>query len=779
MRAVVLLVLLVAVLASTTAAQSCRKCAGAANASMLTFPANVGTVFNPFTAAELDAIAAYVRTKLKLLDEIPSDGVMGNYLYSVDWMADEKARVLGTIDQGRTYAGRYAKAVVFYLATEKDACVTEYRVGPIARFPIATSVAVTALRWPGNYRHTTKLPATMRPTISTDYVLMENVVAAAMTELANLTMVSYGVSYEDKDFYWTDSAPRGYTNMTRQTWIWFVWAREGMFALPIGLNMLIDHKPLDPTKWSVLELSYGGQGPFKSVAALAGAFNRGTLAITKYAKPAKPSTSSPLFSSMRRRGASRPLESNPMPRVVQEGGARFAVSGRQVKWSSWDLHIGFELIAGIRFNDIRFRNERIVYELALQDAYASYSGASVVQALSQYSDAGWGMGWTGRQLVIGVDCPSFATLMSTEFFVGGVAGSNVNNICIWEQPDNIAIMRHYDFDFYGGSGGYTSVAAVPRTTLVIRTTSTVYNYDYYYNYIFYADGTIKVEALASGYLQAELNPRTATLRNAEMSFQSVVNSFTSGNLHDHIFNYKIDLDVQGMRNSLMAKKIKVRTYNIPWNFDGKLTRMKYVEHTTVAREGVHSWYNDDSRTPVSFMICNETRKNKWGAMRGYGIHLGSPFRQLIDVAPWMPSQQWTKYNVAVTRRRDSEPKSGYPLYDMQAPANPILNFDSLLNGESLRNEDLVAWVSIGNHHIPSAEDIPVTTTAHTALHFLIKPMNYFDESPVTDLNTRFYKTGNMFKDTTALSVNTANTAPSTRCVDDKANVMFTDSPTTG
>ena len=89
----------------------------------------------------------------------------------------------------------------------------------------------------------------------------------------------------------------------------------------------------------------------------------------------------------------------------------------QVHWLSWDFHIGHTILAGIYLNDIRFRNERIVYELALQatssfiravyasimklhipsvllemlhsyysyccmqDAWASYSGAQPIQAM--------------------------------------------------------------------------------------------------------------------------------------------------------------------------------------------------------------------------------------------------------------------------------------------------------------------------------------------------------------------------------------------------------------
>lgn len=710
-------------------------------------------------------IAAHVKAKLALLESIPSDTLIGDYLYGVDFLPDAKSNVLRSIDGGQAYAGRYAKAVVFHLQNEATARVVEYKIGPIKAFPLGSSVPVAAMRLPGNYARSTSLPATMRPTIDTEFVLMGEVVAAAMGQLTNLTRVSYGTTYEQGDMTWTDSAPRGFTKATRQTWIWLMWSREGMYALPMGLSMLIDHKSLDASAWRVLQLSYNGQGPFNSVAALADAFNSGKLSILNYPAPPSGTPAAPLWSSMRRRGNVRPLETLEPPKTINPGGLRYVVQGRQVAWLSWTMHLGHELIAGLKFNDIRFRGQRIVYELALQDAYASYSGASAIQSLSQYNDAGWGMGWSAKQLIPGVDCPAHATMVDMHFFAKGSVGTARRSICIWEQPDNIPIMRHYDKDWEGGSG-YSFAAGMPRTALVVRTTSNVFNYDYYYSYIFYPEGTIKVEATASGYLQAELNPSTAALRGAEAKFHSPVRKFTSGSLHDHLFSYKVDLDVLGQRNSLMRKEIKVGTFAVPWNFDGKLSKMKYVDTVKVLAEGPLSWMNVDPARPVTLAFVNETRTNSWGQVRSYGFQLGATATQLLDDSvAWMPSQQWTKYNIAVTQRKESEAKSGYPLYDMQAPQDAVVNFDSYLNGESLVNQDLVAWVMIGNIHIPTSEDIPATTTAHTSLSFLIRPMNYFDESPAIDLTRRFHKTGNLYPATTATNIDTVNTPLSARCFD--------------
>ena len=51
------------------------------------------------------------------------------------------------------------------------------------------------------------------------------------------------------------------------------------------------------------------------------------------------------------------------------------------------------------------------------------------------------------------------------------------------------------------------------------------------------------------------------------------------------------------------------------------------------------------------------------------------------------------------------------------------------NDENIRDEDLVAWVSIGGFHIPHSEDIPNTATAGNTFGFYIRPFNFFDEDP--------------------------------------------------
>ena len=52
-----------------------------------------------------------------------------------------------------------------------------------------------------------------------------------------------------------------------------------------------------------------------------------------------------------------------------------------------------------------------------------------------------------------------------------------------------------------------------------------------------------------------------------------------------------------------------------------------------------------------------------------------------------------------------------------------------MDNDSIVNEDLVAWVTIGMMNVSHSEDLPNTATAANSANFFIRPFNYFDEDP--------------------------------------------------
>ena len=141
-------------------------------------------------------------------------------------------------------------------------------------------------------------------------------------------------------------------------------------------------------------------------------------------------------------------------------------------------------------------------------------------------------------------------------------------------------------------------------------------------------------------------------------------------------------------------------------------------------------------TPTSVVMTasGAANVNAAGSQRGYKINVKNYAYLLYPQNyPPMNAVQWARQQVAVSAYHDLERFSSMGVYDQQTPADPCLKFlDYLNNNESLVDADLVAWVTIGGHHIPTAEDAPTTATPGHRISFLLQPYNFFDADPSMD-----------------------------------------------
>lgn len=96
-----------------------------------------------------------------------------------------------------------------------------------------------------------------------------------------------------------------------------------------------------------------------------------------------------------------------------------------------------------------------------------------------------------------------------------------------------------------------------------------------------------------------------------------------GTLHDHVINFKVDLDVVNEKNSFLVRTTEVRDFAHPWLDEdwGPTTRQQVIKSRYVETE-------DDSRVNYpanfrgAFLVVNKDEQNAWGVPRGYGIFPG-------------------------------------------------------------------------------------------------------------------------------------------------------------
>lgn len=93
----------------------------------------------------------------------------------------------------------------------------------------------------------------------------------------------------------------------------------------------------------------------------------------------------------------------------------------------------------------------------------------------------------------------------------------------------------------------TYVSATKNIEFVVRAVSTVGNYDYLFEYSFHYDGSISITCRASGYIQG-------AFWSGDGDYGYHIYDNLSGSMHDHVLNYKLDLDIKGQKNSVMQSQ---------------------------------------------------------------------------------------------------------------------------------------------------------------------------------------------------------------------------------
>lgn len=258
--------------------------------------------------------------------------------------------------------------------------------------------------------------------------------------------------------------------------------------------------------------------------------------------------------------------------------------------------------------------------------------------------------------------------------------------------------------------------------LTVRSISTVGNYDYLFDYTFYVDGTIEVRLSASGYLQG------GYWESKQTGYGARIREQTMGSLHDHAIHYKVDLDIAGTENSLLETTTSVEQVSQPWYDDdwGNTVLQQHIVHRYIATED-EALLKYPKNFQGGYSIMNRNATNAWGNARGYAVHAGvNPIHNtVVGSKRLLKNANWAQYNLAVSQRKETEPTSS-SMWNMNLPGKPTVDFHRFFDSESLDQEDLVAWITVGTHHLPQAEDVPNTKSVTATSSFFLTPLNYFD-----------------------------------------------------
>ncbi|KAJ3611180.1 hypothetical protein NHX12_021196 [Muraenolepis orangiensis] len=668
------------------------------------------SMFADLSVRELKSVRGYLHKLPELgLTDARSKTLKKNNIFLIELHLPRKHEALKSLDRGQAKPSREARVVVIF-GNQAKPNVTEYIVGPLP-FPKIHRVKT--------FKKDKLIPFASRPVTISEYAHLRQMLGKISTKAHKLLFeTSGGFSFtncSNRCLTFTDIGPRGLTAGDRRSWIMLQKKVEGYFMHPIGFEVLINHRNLDPKKWAVEKVWYNGQY-FDSLEELVRKYDNGELEKVQLPEH----DDKDLFSTYIPRGQSNSATDIHGPKFVQPQGPRYHIDGNFIEYSGWSFAYRMRSSAGLQIFDLRFNGERIAYEISLQEAIAFYAGDTPVAMQTKFIDSGWAMGTSTYELAPGIDCPEIATFVDLYHYYDTDNPVRFKNaLCIFELNTGIPLRRHFNTNYMGG---YNFYGGLENTVLVVRTTSTVYNYDYIWDFMFYQNGVMESKVSATGYIHA-----TFFTPNG-LNYGTKVYNHVLGNLHTHLLHYKVDLDVSGRENSFESIDLKYVNFTNPWSPKDRVVQPKL--HRTQHPTERSAAFRFGKKMPRYFHFYNPNEKNKWGHQKGYRIQFNS---HAHSVLPRSVKEErgitWSRYPLAVTRHKDSE-ASSTSIYNQNEPWDPVVTFeDYIRDNETIDNQDLVAWVTVGFLHIPHSEDIPNTATPGNSVGFFLRPFNFFDEDP--------------------------------------------------
>jgi len=402
-------------------------------------------------------------------------------------------------------------------------------------------------------------------------------------------------------------------------------------------------------------------------------------------------------------------------------GSNISIKGSTVSWDNWHFHIRTDQRVGpvvslVTYDDQGERRP-VAYQISVSEMFVPYMDPAATWSWKAYMDVGeYGFGLLSSVLQRGSDCPASALYLDQ--VLPDDSGSPFvleDSVCIFERPLGSPLWRHVG----------ETIASVPAVELVVRMAPVVGNYDYMVDYVFSKAGDLDIRAGAAGIdaVKAVAAQSLADLSAEEdTAHGNMIGNGLVGINHDHFFSFRVDLDVDGIENRAVYDNVVTEQLS-----KGDTRRSIWrVEEELIPEEGVLQKQMGSGY----LRIVSNTKTNKLGYQTGYQLYPGHNSMSVLSEDDALQERAaWSAKPVWLTRYDSKE------LYASGEYPNQNADVDGLeqwaADEDSIENEDIVLWYTVGFRHITRAEDWPgMPTLWHS---FRLRPFNFLDASPVMDV----------------------------------------------
>jgi len=398
--------------------------------------------------------------------------------------------------------------------------------------------------------------------------------------------------------------------------------------------------------------------------------------------------------------------------IIQPEGPSFSVDGNQITWADWTFRFGFDIREGLTLHQIAIGGRPVVYRASIAEMVVPYADPSPVRYWQNYFDQGeYLFGRYTNSLELGCDC-----LGEIKYFDVTIADEHgepkvlKNAICLHEEDFGV-LWKHTDM--------FNGMAETRRSRrLVISFFLTIGNYDYGFYWYLYLDGTIQLEAKATGIVF------TSAYRGPD-GFATEMAPGLGAPFHQHLFSARLDMAVDGNVNVVE----EVDAVPVPMGPDNPWGNAFRAQKTKLTRESQAQRVADNLKARV-WHVTNPTKQNRLGQDVGYALYpegqpvlLADPSSSIAQRAAFATKHLWvTKYDPA-------ERYSAGQFVNQHPGGAGLPAFTA--GDRDIDGEDIVVWHTFGLTHFPRPEDWPVMPVDYAG--FKLKPQGFFDRNPALNV----------------------------------------------
>lgn len=416
------------------------------------------------------------------------------------------------------------------------------------------------------------------------------------------------------------------------------------------------------------------------------------------------------------------LLSSPKPlNILQPNGKSFQINGNEINWQGWNFRYLMHPRDGLVLYLVNYNDGEkirpVLYRASLSEMVVPYGDPQPNWSFRNAFDVGeYSLGLLANPMELGKEIPENGVLLDAVFANGDGESYVMPKVIGIYERDNGILWKHYDFN--------TQSNLIRRSReLVMKIITTIDNYDYSINWIFHQDGTLEVENELTGIVLAQ--GTTAKKQSEDNIYGRLIAKNIFGVNHQHFFNYRLDMDVDGQANSVMEMNVK----GLPINEQNPLGNAIAFSTTPLATETA-AVRDLDMKHSREWMITSADKQNALGVAPGYMLMPGgNSIFYPVEGAKIRQKAEFATHHVWVTKYKSGELYAGGDYPNQTKPGQGLPKY--IADNESLTGEDVVLWYTMGMTHVPRPEDWPVMPTHR--IGFKLVPRGFFNRNPAINL----------------------------------------------